>query len=102
MKKKQCWNKYSSNRPYDDRYIKVRNKILKRDKYKCQYPNCVKKGLKLHCHHILRLVDSPHLKYTETNLITLCSYHHKIIVTNNEAFYIKLFTGIVNAKLRPK
>ncbi len=102
MRKKFPWSKYTNTRHNDPEFDKVRRRVFKRDGHKCQFPGCTKKGLKLHCHHIIRFADSLQLRMSERNLITLCSYHHKMVVTGNETLYQGLFQRIVNEKLRPK
>lgn len=53
--------------------------ITKRDKYLCQV--CLKDSIynydDLQVHHIIPIDKNYELKLDESNLITLCSYHHK-------------------------
>lgn len=84
-------------RNYDDPvYKEVRNKVLKRDKYRCQMPHCKSKN-KLHVHHIQPWSKASNLRYDEFNCITLCKEHHEE-VTGHEELYIKLFNEIVYSK----
>lgn len=53
--------------PYSFDFFKIREKILKRDKYKCQIPNCKSKS-RIEVHH----VDHDKNNNNENNLITLC------------------------------
>jgi len=86
-----------TNRDYTDPdYKKWREKIRKRDKHKCQFPNCSSKS-KLQVHHILRWQDYPGLRYDPNNGITLCALHHRM-VTGREADYVKLFAMIIGKK----
>ncbi len=71
---------------YKDNYWKtLREKILSRDNYECQ--ECKKEGKltikqhgrKLDIHHIKELEEHPELAYTESNLETVCVYHHNIL-----------------------
>lgn len=103
MKKKYNKNwlniyKQRSNREYDKSYMDWRKSVLKRDNYRCQFPNCKLKAR--HVHHIQKHSDNPILSKDPNNGISLCVSHHKLTY-GNEAFYIKMFIGIVNAKLRP-
>lgn len=64
-------------------------KILKRDCYECQ--ECKKEGKvtikqqgkKLDIHHIKELEEFPELAYVESNLETVCVYHHNILDEKN-------------------
>jgi len=88
-----AWN---SKRPNDPEYDLVRRKVLKRDRYQCQL--CNKRG-KLQVHHIIPWADSPSLRKSEFNLITLCIGCHKK-VTKNEHNYMVMLTHIVNSKYK--
>lgn len=61
------------------KYIEWRDKVFKRDRYKCQFPACGKVGGHIQAHHI-----KPKYKYTEEifdveNGITLCwTCHNKL------------------------
>jgi 5-methylcytosine-specific restriction endonuclease McrA len=81
--------------PRDNKvYNKLRKEVIKRDKYKCQYPGCENKK-QLQIHHIVRWSDSGYGRYNPLNLITICKSCHKNKVTNNEHIYKKLFLEIV-------
>ena len=60
-------------------WIIKREQIKKRDKYLCQV--CLKDSIynydDLQVHHIIPIDKNYDLKLDESNLITLCSYHHK-------------------------
>ncbi len=67
----------------DPRWVRKRNKILRRDGYKCTA--CGNKG-ELHVHHTYYLSYTPPWMYPDYSLITLCSschneyhLHHEII-----------------------
>lgn len=71
---------------YKDNYWKIlREKILTRDNYECQ--ECKREGKltikqhgkKLDIHHIKELEEYPELAYIESNLETVCVYHHNIL-----------------------
>jgi len=52
-----------------------REAIFVRDDWTCQ--NCLKKGGKLHAHHILSFSKFPELRFAINNGITLCKECHK-------------------------
>ena len=81
-------------RNYNDPvYKEVRKRVLKRDKHKCQMPDCKKKR-RLNVHHIERWVDAASLRYETFNMITLCRTCHDLI-KDKESHYAPLFMGIV-------
>lgn len=84
---------YSGGR-YDDKYNRFRKAVLKRDKYKCQFPDCRSKT-KLHVHHIIRWSDSISGRYNTSNALVLCRHHHNDVVTGHESHYQQLFFSIV-------
>lgn len=57
-----------------------REKVFKRDNYKCQNPNCMfcnnKIGVLLHPHHIKPLSQFPELSFDVNNGITFCAEFH--------------------------
>ncbi len=64
------WHGGISFLPYSYEFNKeLKNKILLRDSYKCQNPNCWGKNTDLHVHHI----NYNKKDNTEQNLITLCN-----------------------------
>jgi hypothetical protein len=89
--------RHRSDRGYEGKaYTDFRKIVRKRDKNKCQMPGC--RGRKrLQVHHIIRWTDSPHLRYEERNGILLCKNCHDLI-KNQEAYYIELFSRIVEQK----
>lgn len=88
----------TSKNKTDDRYTKEynewRKKVLKRDKYKCQMPNCIAPRKRVQVHHIIRYADSSYLRLEPKNGICLCRKHHDEI-KDKEHHYIKLFVDIV-------
>ena len=76
----------------DPEYKKFRQKVRNRDKC-CKWPNC-KARRKLQVHHILPWNDFPLLRYSETNGITLCKTHHKM-VTGHELTYAKFLRDLI-------
>ena len=81
-------------RNYNDPvYKEVRKRVLKRDKHKCQMPDCKKKR-RLNVHHIERWVDAASLRYETFNMITLCRTCHDLI-KDKESHYAPLFMAIV-------
>ena len=82
------------NRNLDDPNNKRwRKEVFKRDKFKCQWPNCNLKG-KLNAHHIQTWAHNPGLRFLPGNGITLCRKHHDII-HGNEDSYVSLFLKIL-------
>ena len=98
-RKKQTFTPWKVSRSrdyYDPLYKQWRQLVRRRDRWKCQMPNCISTYVKhkLHCHHIKTWAQNPHLRYDVTNGITLCPDCHKL-VTGNEAIYEALFLMIV-------
>lgn len=85
------------SRDYNDpRYIRFRNGVKARDKYRCQMPGCGQsKRHYLVVHHIKMWAEYPALRYHVLNGITLCRACHKR-VTGQERRYETLFGNIVN------
>jgi len=79
-------------------YIKWRKDVRKRDKYKCQFPNCISKT-KIQCHHIQKYADNVLLRFATNNGICLCKEHHEF-VRGKEEIYAPLFMNIVQANIR--
>jgi 5-methylcytosine-specific restriction endonuclease McrA len=77
----------------DPQYEAFRKRVRARDSHTCQFPGC-STTKRLHVHHIIPWAKSPILRYVDTNGITLCSHHHKL-VSKHEEHYQALFTGIV-------
>ena len=91
-------NRYDGE--YAAQYQKWRATVIKRDKYRCQFPECKCKKY-LQVHHILRWADNIQLRFEERNGITLCKEHHKF-VKDKEHIYVELFLGIVTAAYATK
>jgi len=84
-------------RNYDDPvYAEWRRRVLSRDKWCCQMPNC-KRRKRLQVHHIRKWSSASSLRFDIENGITLCYGCHKE-VTNKENFYEPLFNQIVREK----
>ena len=61
------------------RYKSWRKRIFRRDRYKCQFPDCGKVGGSLQVHHIKMKYKYPELIYRMDNGITLCyACHQKV------------------------
>ena len=58
------------------KYITWRNKIFKRDRYKCQFPDCGKVGGHIQAHHIKPKYQYPEKIFDVLNGITLCYKCH--------------------------
>ena len=87
----------SFDRSSNDERLKIWKKtIRRRDRRKCQFPDCYEKR-KLQVHHIIRWADCPELRYDINNGILLCHHHHKI-VTGQETSYAPIFIEIVNRR----
>ena len=82
------WRDYSC-----PKFKQFRKEVLKRDKYKCQWPQCkVKKRLQVH--HINTWADNPWLRYYVGNGITLCKHHHDDI-KGKEQYFAEYFLRII-------
>lgn len=88
-------------RSFDDPvYKSVRADCIKRDKNRCQMPDCQsKKRAKKHVHHIERWSDAPSLRYEISNCILLCKACHDSI-KDKEQHYAPLFRSILNERSR--
>lgn len=68
--------------PMAKAYTKVHRRVLARDGYRCQYPDCSVRG-HLHVHHILYRsrfgTKSWRICNDEENLVTLCWTHHRML-----------------------
>lgn len=78
----------------NEEYRKFRLSVLKRDRFKCQMPNCKSKK-NLNVHHIKTWANASSLRYEPSNGITLCNHCHKLI-TGKESHYETLFREIIN------
>ncbi len=61
------------------RFDKVRKRVNERDRHLCRLCLLEKRltTKKLETHHIDPLCEAPERAYDESNLITLCTHHHK-------------------------
>lgn len=75
-----------------DEYKSMCYAVRKRDKHKCQMPDCKKAGQQVH--HIRRYADTGYGRLNPDNCILLCKSHHEQ-VTGNENIYVPLFLKIV-------
>lgn len=64
-------------------YKEWRQKVLRRDGYKCGMCNSKKR---LHTHHIQTWASCPSLRFVESNGITLCSDCHGRVTLNELTF----------------
>lgn len=82
----------------DPLYKKWRAAVIRRDKNRCQMPDCPyrdKSGKRtMQAHHIRRWADCILTRYEVSNGITLCKGCHARI-RNQETAYMLLFTQIV-------
>ncbi len=86
--------KNNTNPRYTKEYDQWRKAVLKRDKYKCQMPDCAKPRSRVQVHHIIRYADSSYLRLSPSNGLTLCKKCHDSI-KDKEHHYISLFISIV-------
>lgn len=85
-------------RNFDDpKWKSIRWACFKRDEFKCCL--CNSKGVKINCHHILRVADHPELEFVLGNLITLCTKCHTL-VTGRESLYEQQFREMILFKKR--
>lgn len=92
--------KGAKKRRYSRRYLRVRNAVLMRDEYTCQFPECGKTGVKMIVHHIIRYSDNKALRQNKFNLITLCNNCHNKKVNGKEKKYAAIFKVIAKANAR--
>lgn len=88
------WNKKPRPEDNDPEYKKIKDGILKRDKYTCKLCNKKHRRSYLEVHHIIPYSDSVYLRQTPDNLITLCRKCHKSI-KDKEGLYIRCFQTIL-------
>lgn len=81
-----------NNPRYTDEYKNMCYIVRKRDKNKCQMPNCKNRGQEVH--HIMRWSDSYYNRLNSTNCILLCKKCHTKI-TGSEHIYAALFIKII-------
>ena len=84
---------------WDAEYMAFLNRVLKRDRHLCQFPDCKEKATDVH--HIRRAKDEPQLRCSTQNAVAICKPHH-IEVTGKEAEFEALFTEIVSKKSYPR
>ena len=68
-------NRYRMRYPKVHSHAVIRAFVHTRDDFTCQ--ECRDRGGKLHAHHIQRWVDSPDLRYSLDNGMTLCVECHR-------------------------
>ena len=87
------WNNGSSFEPYGLGFNKeLKQSILERDNYTCQYPNCTEVHDRLHVHHI----DFNKKNNSPENLITLGhSCHMKTNGKNNREHWTEFYQSIM-------
>lgn len=79
-------------RDYNDPiYKEFRNKVLKRDKFKCRM--CKNKN-KLNVHHLMKWSSASTLRYDTDNGITLCEDCHRSIC-GKETYYAEYFRQLI-------
>ena len=66
--------------------------VKKRDKGKCVWPDCKRRGREVH--HIIPYSAAPHLRYTVANGCCLCITHHKYI-KGRENDFVGMFMAIL-------
>ena len=82
-------------RNYDDPVYKDwRKSVYKRDKFRCQMPNCMS-NFRLQAHHIRKCSSESSLRYDVDNGITLCRECHEKI-SGLESHYESMFNQIVS------
>lgn len=96
--KRKPWTRgRPTKRPeYEDKeFRKILQQVKRRDKHKCQFPNCTAKK-HLQVHHIKKYADFPTLRKNPINLITLCRTHHDLIKGREEHFEQLFFSLLRN------
>ena len=51
-------------------------------------------AINVQVHHIIKIKDNPDLAFEDSNLITLCRYHHELVEDNPK--YIKILQGLIS------
>lgn len=89
-------NNYGLNRPemQTPEYKQWRYSVMARDKFECQI--CHRKT-QLEVHHVLKWANFPHLRYVQSNGISLCETCHDT-VTGREEEYVQQFQQIIALK----
>lgn len=63
-----------NKRKYSRKYLRLRNFILLRDNYTCQFWKCERPtGVKLQIHHIVKFCESKALRQNKFNLVAICN-----------------------------
>lgn len=96
MSKKRPYKKSRSSEDirFKDEYYKWRKAVLRRDKYKCQMPNCPGRCGKLQIHHIMTWASAAGSRFDVNNGITLGWKCHRSI-SGQERIWSALFMSIV-------
>lgn len=68
--------------------------VKKRDKYRCQKPECRSRNGIMHAHHIKNYADNPELRFDTDNGVTLCERCH----TDFHSLYGKKYTNGVQLR----
>ena len=93
--KTHLWKGGISFEPYTPEFNKLLKKQIKeRDNCQCQHPDCLKKNVKLHVHHINYIKKDQRPE----NLITLCGSHHCKTTTGNREFWTFFYQTIIDFK----
>ena len=83
-----AWRGSSASRGYDAEWRRVRVQALERDKYECQHcklRRIAKRATDVH--HIIPVVEAPHLRLVLSNLLSLChECHSSITATRDSSF----------------
>lgn len=80
----------------DPDYQEFRQKVLRRDHYMCQMPNC-ESTHKLVVHHIIPYAKATYLRTDPNNGITLCRKCHKSTF-GKESIFAHIFLSIIGSK----
>lgn len=51
-------------------------------------------AINVQVHHIIKIKDNPDLAFEDSNLITLCRYHHDLV--EDKPKYIKVLQGLIS------
>lgn len=72
--------------------VELRQMVLERDNWTCQYKGCEKtvEDTELHCHHIEPISQNPIESADVSNCVTLCKEHHKLVHSQEGCKYFQL------------
>lgn len=86
---KQKWPKGFKKATSREVQPELRQMVLQRDNYTCQYGDCGKTigDAELHCHHITGVVQNPIESADVDNCITFCKVHHVLVHKNKGCGY---------------